>query len=526
MNMQIELLLLILSILFFVSILADKAGSRWGVPSLLFFLGVGMLFGSDGFGFNYENITISTSVGTVALCIILFSGGMDTKMSDIRPVLSQGLLLATVGVLLTAAVTGFATWWIFGKTHVSVGLGLVTALLLAATMSSTDSASVFSILRSKGLHLKNNLRPMLELESGSNDPMAYILTITLIDILKVSDGAMPNVFQTILFVLMQLVIGAAMGYLLGKLLVWGINKLNIDNASLFPILIFTCCIFIFSFTYFLKGNGYLAVYIGGLVIGNSRVVHKRSTMKFFDGLSWLSQLLMFLLLGLLVKPHELVPVIVPGLIISFLMIFVSRPLGVFVTLLPFRKMGIRDKAFVSWCGLRGAVPIIFAIMALAADIPHAGIIFNIVFFCTLVSLVVQGTSLSMMAKWLGVLEEPDPLKSPKHFDIELPEDVKSEVSEIEINENILKHGKKLMHLGMPENTLVIMVKRNDSFFVPTGKSDLQLHDKLLVITDNKATLSETYARLNIPKQDEEQELEQAEVKNDDVATAETNDKQE
>ena len=270
----------------------------------------------------------------------------------------------------------------------------------------------------------------------------------------------------------------------------------------------------------------MAVYIGGLVIGNSRVVHKRSTMKFFDGLSWLSQLLMFLLLGLLVKPHELVPVIVPGLIISFLMIFVSRPLGVFVTLLPFRKMGIRDKAFVSWCGLRGAVPIIFAIMALAADIPHAGLIFNIVFFCTLVSLVVQGTSLSMMAKWLGVLEEPDPLKSPKHFDIELPEDVKSEVSEIEINENILKHGKKLMHLGMPENTLVIMVKRNDSFFVPTGKSDLQLHDKLLVITDNKATLSETYARLNIPKQDEEQELEQAEVKSDDVATAETNDKQE
>lgn len=507
MNLQIELLLLILSILFFVSILADKAGSRWGVPSLLLFLGVGMLFGSDGFGFDFENITLATSVGTVSLCIILFSGGMDTKMSDIRPVLSQGLLLATVGVLLTAGITGVLTWFIFNNFHVSVGLSLTTAFLLASTMSSTDSASVFSILRSKGLHLKNNLRPMLELESGSNDPMAYILTITFIDILKVSQGAAPNVFSTIVFVLMQLVIGMVMGFLLGKLLVWGINKLKIDNASLFPILIFTCCIFIFSITYFLKGNGYLAVYIGGLVIGNSRVVHKRSTMKFFDGISWLSQLLMFLLLGLLVNPHELVPIIVPGLIISILMIFVSRPLGVFITLLPFGKMQVRDKAFVSWCGLRGAVPIIFAIMALAAGIPHARLIFNIVFFCTLVSLVVQGTSLSFVAKSLGVLEKPDPLKTPTHFDIELPEDVKSEVSEIEVNENILKHGNLLMNLGMPENTLVIMVKRNDTFFVPTGKSELKVNDKLLVITDNKATLTETYEKLNIPlEKKEEKEL--------------------
>ncbi|MBR4301540.1 MAG: potassium/proton antiporter [Bacteroidales bacterium] len=498
MNLQIELLLLILSVLFFVSILADKAGSRWGVPSLLLFLGVGMLFGRDGFGFDFQSTTLATSVGTVALCIILFSGGMDTKMSDIRPVLSQGLLLATIGVLLTAGITGVATWWIFGELYPSLGVSLITALLLAATMSSTDSASVFSILRSKDLHLKNNLRPMLELESGSNDPMAYILTLTFIDILKVSQDAMPNIFQTILFVLMQLIIGAAMGYFLGKLLVWGINKLKIDNASLFPILVFTCCIFIFSITYFMKGNGYLAVYIGGLVIGNSSMVHRRSTMRFFDGISWLAQLLMFLLLGLLVNPHELIPIIIPGLIISFLMIFISRPLGVYITLLPFRKMSAGDKAFLSWCGLRGAVPIIFAIMALAAGIPHARLIFNIVFFCTLVSLIVQGTSLPLMAKWLGVLEKPDPLKTPKHFDIELPEDVKSEVSEIEVNETILTRGRYLMNLGMPENTLVIMVKRNDTFFVPTGKTELFVNDKLLVITDNKATLSETYEKLNIP----------------------------
>lgn len=498
MDVQIELLLLIFSALFFVSILADKAGSRWGVPSLLLFLGVGMLFGHDGFGFEFDNIAMATSVGTVALCIILFSGGMDTKMSDIRPILPQGLLLATLGVLFTAAITGVAVWWLFNEIYPAIGMGLVSALLLAATMSSTDSASVFSILRSKGLHLKNNLRPMLELESGSNDPMAYILTVTLIGILQAAQGEMPGVWQTVFVVLMQLVIGAAIGFFLGKLLVWGINKLQIDNASLFPILILTCSIFIFSVTYFMQGNGYLAVYIGGLVIGNSNMVHRRSTMRFFDGISWLAQLLMFLLLGLLVRPHELVPIIVPGLIVSFLMIFVSRPIGVLLTLLPFRKMNVRDKMFVSWCGLRGAVPIIFAIMALAADVPHARGIFNIVFFCTLVSLIVQGTSLSLMAKWLGVLEKPDPLKSPKHFDIELPEDVKSEVSEIEVNENILRHGKYLMNLGMPENTLVIMVKRDDAFFVPTGKTELRIHDKLLVITDNKATLVETYEKLNIP----------------------------
>ena len=223
MDVQIELLLLIFSALFFVSILADKAGSRWGVPSLLLFLGVGMLFGHDGFGFDFDNTTMATSVGTVALCIILFSGGMDTKMRDIRPIMPQGLLLATLGVVFTAGITGVAMWWLFDELYPAIGMGIVSALLLAATMSSTDSASVFSILRSKGLHLKNNLRPMLELESGSNDPMAYILTITLIDILKATQGEMPGVWQTVFVVIMQLVIGAAMGFLLGKLLVWGIN---------------------------------------------------------------------------------------------------------------------------------------------------------------------------------------------------------------------------------------------------------------------------------------------------------------
>ncbi|MCK9155549.1 MAG: potassium/proton antiporter [Paludibacteraceae bacterium] len=488
MGIQIELVLLIVSILFFVSILADKAGYRFGVPTLLLFLAVGMFFGSDGLGIHFENIQLAQTIGTVALCIILFSGGMDTKIDDIRPVIPQGLILATFGVLLTALFTGVAVWYILNETLVSVSVGIITALLLAATMSSTDSASVFSILRSKGLVLKNNLRPMLELESGSNDPMAYVLTITLIGIVNTQGDV--SFLRAAGIVVLQLIIGAAMGFLLGKLVVLGMNKLKIENASLYPIMVLTCCVFIFASTYYLKGNSYLAVYIAGLVVGNSKMVHKRSTLRFFDGISWLSQLAMFLTLGLLVNPHELYPVLIPGLLISFVMIFITRPLSVFLSLLPFRKMEWKDKTFVSWVGLRGAVPIIFAILTLAENVPHSRLIFNIVFLCTLVSLVVQGSCLPKMAQWLGVSEKPNPLTSPKNFDIELPEDAKSVLSEVAVNSDMLLNGNRLMDLGMPEKTLIIMVKRNNAYFVPTGKTSLNVGDKLLIITDEHEMVSD------------------------------------
>lgn len=487
--MQIELILLTISTLFFVSILADKAGYRLGVPALLLFLAVGMAFGSDGLGITFNDVYAAQAIGSVALCIILFSGGMDTKLSEIKPIAIQGVVLATVGVVLTALITGFAIFWILGKTCASASVGILTAMLMAATMSSTDSASVFSILRSKGLRLKNNLRPMLELESGSNDPMAYVLTITLISIINADTT--PSIWLAIGTIIMQLLIGTAMGYILGKALLWIINKIDINNDSLYPIFVLTSCIFIFSSTYFLQGNSYLAVYIGGLVIGNSKFIHKRTTIRFFDGLSWLSQLIMFLTLGLLVNPHELIPIIIPGCIISLLMIFVTRPISVFACLLPFRKMPLRDKTFVSWVGLRGAVPIIFAILTLAADVPHARLIFNIVFFCTLVSLILQGTSLPLMAKLLGVAEAPKSLNSPKHFDIDLPEEIKSVATEMSITESMLANGNKLMDFELPDNTLAIMVKRDNGFFVPTGKSIIKAGDRLLLITDHDQALAES-----------------------------------
>jgi cell volume regulation protein A len=495
--MSIEFILLIISILFLLSIIVGKASSRFGVPALLLFLCIGMIFGSGGFGIEFNNFSIAQIIGTVALCIILFSGGMDTNIEEIRPVMKQGVLLATLGVFLTALITGLLIWLVLGMTFKSASIGLLTSLLLASTMSSTDSASVFSILRSKDLHLKNNLRPMLELESGSNDPMAYVLVITLIEVIKMDSS--PNYWWAIGILVMQLCVGAIAGFVFGKLALHVINRLKIDNPSLYPILVFTFCIFIFSCTYFIKGNGYLAVYIGGLVIGNASFLHKRSSLRFFDGLAWLCQLLLFLTLGLLVNLNELLDVVVPGLIISFLMIFISRPISVFLSLAPFRKVGFRDKVYVSWCGLRGAVPIVFAILPLVADVPNAQFIFNIVFFCTLVSLLLQGTSLPMIAKWLHLDEKVTPKKILKDFDVDFPDEIKSVTTEITLTPEILQYGNHLMDLDLPDKTLVVMIKRSNKYFVPTGKTILHEKDKLLVITDDHEALTETYERLGVKK---------------------------
>lgn len=495
MEITVEIVLLVLSVLFFVSILAGKAGYQFGVPVLLLFLAVGMLSGTDGLGIEFENFQVAQTVGTISLCIILFSGGMDTKISEIRPVIGQGVVLATAGVFLTTIFTGLIIWLLFGVTKLGAEAGLLTALLLAATMSSTDSASVFAILRSRGVHLKNNLRPLLELESGSNDPMAYMLTITLIGIIQ-NEGE-TNYWIVGFKTVMQLAIGAGAGFALGKLTVKIINRIKIDNASFYPILVFTSCIFIFSLTYFIQGNGYLAVYIGGLVIGNARFVHKRSSMNFFDGLAWLSQILMFLTLGLLVNPRELIPVVIPGLVISLIMILVTRPASVFLSLLPFRKMTFREKSFISWVGLRGAVPIIFAIIPLAEQVPHARFIFNIVFFCTLVSLIVQGTTLSWVASLHKLADKPREYKKLKEFDIEFSDDIKSVTTEISLVAQSLSQGNRLMDMPLPDKTLVVMVKRDEKYFVPTGNTELQENDKLLIITDDQDALMETYRSMGI-----------------------------
>jgi cell volume regulation protein A len=364
-------------------------------------------------------------------------------------------------------------------------------------MSSTDSASVFSILRGKGVRLKKQLKPLLEFESGSNDPMAYMLTIILIQLVTGAGEGNPEYGKAVLDFFMQFTIGGLLGLFLGKLSVFVINKINLDNDSLYPILVFTCGIFIFSATYFLKGNGYLAVYIGGLVIGNAKIVHKRSSIRFFDGLAWISQMIMFLTLGLLINPNELGPVTGISLLVGLFMIIGARPLTVFISLLPFTKMHFKEKLFVSWVGLRGAVPIIFAIIPLAAGLENAHLMFNIVFFITLLSLLIQGTSLTPVANWLGLGKQGEDPSAFQDFDVEFSEDIKSTMTEIALNKAILAQGNRLMDMPLPDHTLAVMVKRGHKYLIPKGNTELHPGDKLLVITNDENALIETYKNLGI-----------------------------
>ena len=496
-TIEVEDLLLFLSVLFLSSLFATKVGSRFGVPVLLLFLGVGMFFGVDGIGVEFQNYTIAKAVGTVALCIILFSGGLDTKYQDIRPVAKQGIILSTLGVLLMAFFTGIFIYYLTQIFFPSITLSFLESLLLASVMSSTDSASVFSILRGKGVRLKKRLRSLLELESGSNDPMAYLLTITLISLIKAGDSGNLEYGTAAINFLKQFTVGCFAGFILGKAGIWVINRIKLGNDSLYPILIFSCGIFIFSVTHFVNGNGYLAVYIGGLVIGNARIVHKRSSMQFFDGLAWISQMVMFLTLGLLINPSELMPIALVSLIIGVFMIIGSRPLSVFISLLPFSKMGYKEKLFVSWVGLRGAVPIIFAILPLSDGLAQSRLMFNIVFFLTLLSLLVQGTTLTWFARVLGLAKTGSNANNLEHFGLEFSEEIKSTMTEITVNDEILSAGNRLMDITLPDHTLVVMTKREDHYFIPKGETELHVNDKLLIITNDEKALLETYKNLGI-----------------------------
>ncbi len=498
--MHVEFILLLLSLLFFISIFADKIGYKYGVPALLLFLVVGVIFGSNTtasvLGTNSLEIDTDTAqaLSTVAMCIILFTGGLETKLNDIRSVLLPGITLATLGVLLTCAITGVIIYYIFSWLNALVTVSIWLALLMAATMSSTDSASVFSVLRTNGIGLKHNLRPLLELESGANDPMAYVLTTTLIGVvLSVNTfvgltrpvDSLP-IIQTIV---VQLVMGTVLGLAFGEGLVQLMRRVKLGNESLYPVMILTACIFIFSITYYLEGNTYLAVYVGGLIIGNNKFTRKRQTKSFFNGLTWLSQLAMFLMLGLMVEPAELFRyrVWIPCLIISIVMIFISRPLAVWLCMLPFRRQfGQRDRIMLSWVGLKGAVPIIFAIMCKANGIPYADLIFNVVFLCTIVSLLIQGTTLTNMAKKLALDTPGRESRSLEHFDLDLPDEIQSSAREVEVTNQLIAKGNTPREIDLPPHTLIVMVRRGEDFFVPTGSSELQVGDQLLVISDTDA----------------------------------------
>lgn len=487
MDFNLDQALLIGSILIFFSLIAGKTSYRFGVPVLILFLLIGMLAGSEGLvGIAFDNANWAQAMGIVALNFILFSGGLDTDWKSIRPVLGPGLTLATLGVVLTALSIGLFVWLL-------TDFSLLEGLLLGSIVSSTDSASVFSILRSKSLSLKGTLRPTLELESGSNDPMAYILTLTFIQMMLVPET---GIFIQIPRLIWQIVLGLGLGYSVGWLGKAVFNRIRLDYEGMYPVLMIAIQFFSFSLTQFLGGNGFLAVYVTAVYLGNQNLYHKHQIVKWFDGFAWLMQIVLFLTLGLLVFPSQLLPVMGVSLLISAFMILIARPFSVFLSLLPFR-IPFREKSFISWVGLRGAVPIVFATYPLIAGIEKAQLIFNIVFFISLTSLLIQGTTLPIAAKWLKLLL-PEDIKRP---DPDQLDELKSAMVEIRLSAASYAAGRRVLDLKFPKTALITFIQREGNYITPNGATVLKPGDKLFILMQDASSLEAIYASLGITEND-------------------------
>jgi len=485
--MQIEAgnILLIGSILLLISIIAGKTTSKLGVPTLIFFLVVGILAGSEGIGgIHFANAELAQLIGIVALNFILFSGGLDTNWKVIKPVLWRGVMLSTVGVLLTAFSVGIFV-------HLAFGFTLPEGILLGAIVSATDAAAVFSILRNKGIGLKGYLRPVLELESGSNDPMAYFLTISLTSIVASNNFDMAELAVSFL---KEFIIGGALGFLMGRASLWLINNIKLETEGLYPVLTIALAMLTYSATHFIGGNGFLAIYISAIVLGNSNFIHKRSLIKFYDGQAWLMQITLFLTLGLLVFPSHIIPIIGMGLMISAFLIVVARPIGVFVSL-AFFKSNTRSKIFLSWVGLRGGVPIVFATYPLIRGIEKAEIIFNLVFFISVTSVLLQGTTLAYVAKLLHL---DVPSKAKRRTDFEIADNSKKEKVQVAILPGNTVIGKMVVELDFPKAAQIMTVKRDNEYIIPVGSTRIQPNDKLFILAEDRGTVEQVYSALHMP----------------------------
>lgn len=474
MNLTIENILLVGSILLFVSIIVGKTSYKFGVPTLLLFLAIGMLAGSDGIGgIHFDNPQIAQFIGIVSLNFILFSGGLDTNWTSVKPILREGIVLSTLGVLLTALSIGIFVWFVSDFT-------IYESMLLGSIVSSTDAAAVFSILRSKSLALKANLRPTLELESGSNDPMAYVLTIAFLTLVINQDQSIASIIPLFL---QQMILGGIAGFLFGRLSKFIINKIKLDFEGLYPVFVIALMFITFSATDSVGGNGFLAIYICAVYLGNQELIHKKTILRMYDGLAWLMQIVLFLTLGLLVFPSQIIPYFGIGILISLFLILVARPVSVFLSLM-FFKIKLRRKFYISWVGLRGAVPIVFATYPLLAGIDKANMIFNIVFFISVTSVLIQGTTLSLVAKWLNVAL-PEKVKKVTEVDkliLELP---KSSLQEFEIMPDFHAINKRIVDLNFPKSAFIVMIKRNGKYIRPGGSTELEAEDVLMVLADRQ-----------------------------------------
>lgn len=466
----IDQLILLTAVLILLGLVSSKLSARLGLPVLVLFLFVGMLAGESGpGGIAFDNPNVAHALGTLALAMILYDGGLQTPLPSVKAVWKPASLLATLGVLVTAVITGVAAAWI-------LDLSLLEGLLIGAIIGSTDAAAVFAQLRNAGIYIRHRLKSTLEVESGSNDPMAIFLTIGLLEVL-VND--LPLGLGLLQLFILQMGIGALAGLGVGWIAVAVINRIRLQASGMYPVLVTAFGLLAFGLAANLGGSGFLAIFIAGVVVGNSRSVFQRSIFLFHDGLAWLSQIMMFVVLGLLIDPPALLDVWLEGLLISIVLIFIARPLAVIPLLLPF-GFSRQEISLVSWVGLRGSVPIVLAIFPLIFELPGAPLIFNVVFFVVLISATLQGSTLARAAQWLG-LAEPPPVRPAVTLEITSLDQVNADIVEYTLAPDSRAVGHRISQMALPEDTVIAMITRGQEVIPPRGSTVLCAEDHLFAV---------------------------------------------
>jgi len=479
-----EQIFLAAGLLLLFSVLASRVSDRFSIPSLVLFLGIGMLAGSEGIGgIQFNNAAFAKMIGVVALSFILFSGGLETDYAEVKSVFGKGIALSTLGVLITAVAVGSFASWIFK-------IPLKEGMLLGAIVSSTDAAAVFSILRSKNIGLKGRLRPLLELESGSNDPMAVFLTLGMIRLIQHPE--MPW-YDLIGMFFAQMVLGLVTGWIISSVLLWGINRLRLEYDGLYTVLTVSVVLLTYAASEVIGGNGFLAVYVAGLLLSRKNFFYKKNLIRFHAGSAWLMQIVMFVSLGLLVFPSKLPPIAWKAVATALVLFFIARPAGVFACL-PFAPF--KEKLMISWVGLRGAAPIVLATFPLLEKISNSGIIFDVVFFVVLASVLIQGTSIPAVSRWLG-LHAPLQRKPRFPLEFEQQEGVDADLLEFIVPYGAKIAGQRLYDLSFPQDSLAVLLGRDDKFIVAKGNTILEEGDVVLVLVSPKdlATVKTIFSEL-------------------------------
>jgi potassium/hydrogen antiporter len=466
----VDALILVGATLLLVAILSNTLSSRIGVPGLVIFLAVGMLAGEDGIGgIVFDGYPIAHAVGTLALVLILFDGGIQTPWKSFRIAWKPAVTLATVGVVVTAGITGLAASWI-------LGIPLLVGLLLGSIVGSTDAAAVFSVLRGRGLNLRPRIASTLEIESGSNDPMAVLLTLGFLGVLT---GTMDPGWEMGGFLVQQAVFGAVGGVGIGLIGAWALNRIDLEASGLYPAFTLALGFLAYGLPAYLGGSGFLAVYLAGLVLGNSNIVFKRGILLAHDGGAWLAQITMFVMLGLLAGPRELAGVALEGLLVALVLVFVARPAAVALSVFPF-GFSARESGFMAWAGLKGAIPIILATYPLLLGLDEGGLIFNVVFFVVLLSALTQGWSLPPVARWLGVREPARP-PPPVTLEISSLKHVDGDIVEYSVEPDSWVAGHLVRDLALPDTAVIAMIARGQEVIPPRGRTPIRPGDHVFVV---------------------------------------------